>query len=86
MLSILWCVHEGADSGCTALDGLDDTHFASHLDDWLGLRRALLLSKCLLLCSCSTVHFFANSDKAKRDLGWKPKHNFLKDVDTQVCD
>lgn len=27
------------------------------------------------------MHFFASSDKAKRVLGWQPKHNFLKDVD-----
>ncbi len=30
------------------------------------------------------VHFFASSDKAKRVLGWKPNHTFLKDVN-QVC-
>ena len=28
-------------------------------------------------CTRSTVHFFANVDKAKRELGWKPKHTFL---------
>jgi nucleoside-diphosphate-sugar epimerase len=27
-----------------------------------------------------TVHFFASSDKAKKELGWQPKHNFLADV------
>ena len=26
------------------------------------------------------VHFFASADKAKRELGWLPKHNFLADV------
>jgi hypothetical protein len=26
-------------------------------------------------------HFFASADKAKRVLGWKPAHNFVKDVD-----
>lgn len=26
------------------------------------------------------VHFFASSDKAKKVLGWRPKHNFLSDV------
>ncbi len=29
----------------------------------------------------STGHFFASADKAKRLLGWQPKHNFMKDVD-----
>lgn len=29
---------------------------------------------------CRAVHFFASADKAKRVLGWKPQHNFLKDV------
>lgn len=32
-----------------------------------------------------TIHFFASSDKAKRDLGWQPKHNFLGDVDSLVA-
>lgn len=27
-----------------------------------------------------TVHFFASADKAKKVLGWRPKHNFLDDV------
>lgn len=27
-----------------------------------------------------TVHFFSSSDKAKRILGWKPKHTFVEDV------
>lgn len=35
---------------------------------------------------CRTIHFFASSDKAKRELGWKPQHNFLKDVDALVAD
>ncbi len=26
------------------------------------------------------VHFFASSEKAKRELGWKPRHDFLDDV------
>ena len=30
------------------------------------------------------VHFFASSDKAKRVLGWKPQHNFLKDVEERL--
>ncbi|GAB4816663.1 hypothetical protein N2152v2_003709 [Parachlorella kessleri] len=30
------------------------------------------------------VHFFASSDKAKRVLDWKPRHNFLRDVDQLV--
>lgn len=29
---------------------------------------------------CREVHFFASSDKAKKHLGWQPKHNFLSDV------
>ena len=29
----------------------------------------------------STVHFFASADKAKRVLGWRPAHNFTKDVE-----
>ncbi|KXZ47050.1 hypothetical protein GPECTOR_38g287 [Gonium pectorale] len=33
-----------------------------------------------------TVHFFASSDKAKRELGWKPKHDFQKDVAALVAD
>jgi hypothetical protein len=32
------------------------------------------------------VHFFASSDKAKRELGWQPKHNFLADVDALVAE
>jgi hypothetical protein len=32
------------------------------------------------------VHFFASSDKAKRELGWKPAHDFLSDVDALVAD
>ena len=31
-----------------------------------------------------TVHFFASSDKAKRVLGWKPKHDFLSDVESRL--
>ncbi|KAF8070909.1 CSP41A [Scenedesmus sp. PABB004] len=31
-----------------------------------------------------TVHFFASSDKAKRELGWAPRHNFLGDVPALV--
>ncbi|GIL71894.1 hypothetical protein Vretimale_649 [Volvox reticuliferus] len=33
-----------------------------------------------------TVHFFASSDKAKRELGWKPNHDFQKDVAALVAD
>lgn len=33
-----------------------------------------------------TIHFFASSDKAKRELGWAPKHNFQKDVEALVND
>lgn len=33
-----------------------------------------------------TVHFFASSDKAKRVLGWKPKHDFLKDVEERLAE
>ena len=33
-----------------------------------------------------TVHFFASSEKAKRELGWTPKHNFLADVKDLVED
>ena len=29
---------------------------------------------------CRAVHFYASAEKAKRELGWQPKHNFLKDV------
>lgn len=32
-----------------------------------------------------TVHFFASAEKAKRELGWKPKHNFLADCDDLVA-
>lgn len=32
-----------------------------------------------------TVHFFAGADKAKRELGWKPEHDFLGDVDDLVA-
>jgi nucleoside-diphosphate-sugar epimerase len=31
-----------------------------------------------------TEHFFASADKAKRELGWKPKHDFLADVGQRV--
>ena len=42
-----------------------------------------LPAPCLL---CRTVHFFASSDKAKSELGWKPQHNFLADVSALVED
>lgn len=32
-----------------------------------------------------TVHFFASAEKAKRELGWRPKHDFLKDCDDLVA-
>ncbi|KAI8477102.1 MAG: NAD(P)-binding protein [Monoraphidium minutum] len=32
-----------------------------------------------------TVHFFASSEKAKRELGWKPKHDFLADAPALVA-
>ncbi|GFR42412.1 hypothetical protein Agub_g3312 [Astrephomene gubernaculifera] len=31
-----------------------------------------------------TGHFFASCDKAKRDLGWRPQHSFLADVEQRV--
>lgn len=31
-----------------------------------------------------TIHFFANPDKAKMELGWQPKHNFMQDVNDLV--
>ncbi|GBF92611.1 chloroplast stem-loop binding protein of 41 kDa, chloroplastic [Raphidocelis subcapitata] len=31
-----------------------------------------------------TVHFFASSEKAKRELGWRPAHDFMGDVDALV--
>lgn len=31
------------------------------------------------------MHFFASSEKAKRELGWKPAHDFLGDVKA-LCD
>ena len=34
----------------------------------------------------STVHFFASADKAKRVLGWRPAHNFMKDVPALVAE
>jgi nucleoside-diphosphate-sugar epimerase len=33
-----------------------------------------------------TEHFFASSDKAKRELGWKPKHDFMADVADRVAE
>lgn len=30
------------------------------------------------------VHFFASTDKAKRDLGWEPLHNMVEDMQEQV--
>jgi hypothetical protein len=33
-----------------------------------------------------TVHFFASSDKAKRELGWKPAHDFLGDAPALVAE
>jgi nucleoside-diphosphate-sugar epimerase len=38
------------------------------------------------MLQCRTVHFFASSEKAKRELGWAPRHNFLDDVSTLVAD
>ena len=34
-----------------------------------------------------TVHFFASSDKAKRELGWQPQHSPAADIDPErwVC-
>ena len=31
-----------------------------------------------------TGHFFASSDKAKRELGWQPQHTFVGDADALV--
>lgn len=33
-----------------------------------------------------TVHFFANADKAQRELKWKPQHNFASDIKDLVAD
>lgn len=33
---------------------------------------------------CRTTHFFASSEKAKRELKWEPRHDFLSDVDACV--
>ena len=33
-----------------------------------------------------TVHFFAQVEKAKADLGWKPQHDFLSDIKGLVED
>jgi hypothetical protein len=33
-----------------------------------------------------TVHFFASAEKAKRELGWKPQHDFLADAPALVRD
>jgi nucleoside-diphosphate-sugar epimerase len=30
------------------------------------------------------VHFFASTDKAKRELGWEPLHNLVEDMEDQV--
>jgi hypothetical protein len=35
---------------------------------------------------CRTIHFCASSDKAKRELGWSPRHTFLDDVPSLVRD
>lgn len=32
-----------------------------------------------------TVHFFASSEKAKRELGWRPAHDFMSDIES-LCD
>lgn len=31
-----------------------------------------------------TLHFFTNVSKAKRELGWTPKHNFMADVPAMI--
>lgn len=46
------------------------------------------------LCVCTAVfpcvhvyrtgHFIASADKAKRELGWTPRHDFLADVSSMV--
>lgn len=33
-----------------------------------------------LTLRCRPGHFFASSDKAKRELGWKPEHTFTQDA------
>lgn len=33
-----------------------------------------------------TVHFFASADKAKRVLGWKPQHDFVRDVADRLAE
>ena len=42
------------------------------------------------LCLCPwprrTVHFFASSEKAKRELGWKPRHDFQSDISDLVTE
>lgn len=45
----------------------------------------LSISLCLFVLR-RTTHFFASSDKAKRDLDWKPKHDFLSDIGALVAD
>jgi hypothetical protein len=44
------------------------------------------LFSCKSLCICRTIHFCASADKAKRELGWTPRHNFLDDVPALVRD
>jgi hypothetical protein len=41
-------------------------------------------SSPLLSLACRTTHFFASADKAKRELGWTPRHDFLADAPAMV--
>lgn len=52
------------------------------------LGKNLSVQYCPLLFAslCRTTHFFASADKAKRELDWKPQHNFLSDVESLVQD
>lgn len=40
----------------------------------------------MILSAQRTLHFFASSEKAKRELGWTPKHTFVDDVAALVAD
>jgi hypothetical protein len=45
---------------------------------------SLILFCTMQPCCCRTGHFVASADKAKRELGWQPRHDFLADVSSMV--
>lgn len=60
------------------------TLFFTLLSDLFSVHTLPLPPPPKLCCHSRTGHFIASADKAKRELGWKPRHDFLADVSSMV--